>query len=173
MKTFHIRDALSDSSWGTEANGIFHPAFVQCVYIVREEYVFYVGMTESDFGSRLRWHSPLKAGGRACSPGSGSVFIANWPESLEWKVELWKPDEIQCEIAPHGLRSIQPFALRDAERCAIRRFSPATEFWRSRVSRRAKGFQIVTLNDGGLAGEFHRTPKTASRSETDPYQFRC
>ena len=124
MKTFHIRDALSDSSWGTEANGIFHPAFVQCVYIVREEYVFYVGMTESDFGSRLRWHLAIESRGAGLLSRLGECIIANWPASLEWKVELWKPDEIQCEIAPHGLRSIQPFALRDAERCAIRHFRP-------------------------------------------------
>lgn len=125
MKTFRIRDALADTTWGMEPGGVFHPAFVQCVYVVREEDdVFYVGMTESDFGGRLRWHLAIKGHGSYQLSRLGEFIVANWPASLEWKIELWKPEEIQRDIAPCELRLIQPFGVREAERCAIRHFRP-------------------------------------------------
>jgi hypothetical protein len=129
MRSFRIRDALADSSWGIEPGGMVHPAFVQCIYIVREEHdVFYVGMTGSDFGSRLRWHLALERKGSYRLSPLGECIIANWPASLAWEIELWKAEEIQQEIAPPELRANQPFGVREAERCAIRHFRPPLNF---------------------------------------------
>jgi hypothetical protein len=125
MKSFLLRKAIADSFLGLEPSGYFHPAFVQCVYIVREEGdVFYVGMTEAAFGSRLRWHLAIEGRGSYRLSPLGECIVANWPASLGWTVELWKPEEIQQEIAPPELRLIQPFGVREAERCAIRHFRP-------------------------------------------------
>lgn len=125
MKSFRIRDAIADTSWGMEPSGVFHPAFIECVYIVREQDdVFYVGMTESDFGSRLRSHLAIDKRGCNRLSAFGEFIVANWPTSLDWRVELWKAEEIQRDIAPPELRSISPFGIREAERCAIRRFRP-------------------------------------------------
>jgi hypothetical protein len=129
MKSFRVRDALVDSLWGIEPSGIIHPAFIQCVYFVREDDdIFYVGMTESDFGTRLRWHLAIEGRGSYRLSPLGECIVANWPASLGWMIELWKPEEIQREIAPPELRLVIPFGVREAERFAIRHYRPPLNY---------------------------------------------
>lgn len=125
MKTFSIRDVIADSSWGTENGGRIHPAFIDCVYFIRDgELVLYIGMTERDFSSRLRWHLALEGRGTFKLSSLGECIVTNWPESLDWIIELWKPEEIRQRFAPHEQNHLDPFGVREAERCAIRHFRP-------------------------------------------------
>lgn len=125
MKTFELRNAITDSSWGQERGGIYNPAFVECVYVIRDqEALIYVGLTESDFTSRLRWHLALDERKRAHLSSLGKRIIEKWPNSLDWIVDLWKPDEIRekYKSIEDDLRWI--FGLKEAETFLIRQFRP-------------------------------------------------
>jgi hypothetical protein len=125
MRTFELRNAIADSSFGQERGGNLNPDFVECVYVIREQdALIYVGLTKSDFVSRLSWHLALEKRKSSQLSPLGRRIVNQWPNSLDWTVDLWKPKEIREKYKSDEDDLEWIIGLKEAETYLIRRFNP-------------------------------------------------
>lgn len=125
MERFHVSDLFMYADLGVEPAGILKATFVDCVYVIyTEQTPLYIGMTEGFIVERLQWHLGLISHGQRNLSDVGECILANWPASLSWKVDIWKPEEVRNKFSPEGWDSFVRIDTRMAERFLIREYRP-------------------------------------------------
>ena len=126
MECFKINDLFVFGDLGVEqCGGILKKTYVDCIYVISTgQTPLYIGMTEGFVVERLQWHLALLSRGKPNLSDLGECIIANWPASLSWEVEVWKPEEVRDKFSPDGWAAFLRIDIRMAELFLIRKYQP-------------------------------------------------